>query len=309
LVGNDLTRVINVPPSIVDLQLDDNPMVSVDYLALPTDSRVDDTGADMAKKLDYVESLHTYFRMKGKYESDLLSARKKAYEKGRTRASGMKLAKAVKTKCVQCGRLVGTIFEQRDRRYIARCGSGNNPCDLKIQLFRSDHLHRETMLGSFREMLEEDKDQIISQKLDTLFGYLSEEKSAEKFKRQIKTYSLNNKTFCELQVEYDGLHANPHKREMARAKLGQIHELKNAMNAMLADYTKEGNEETLATISSIYVNEYMPEIRNLRLLHYEVMEVNETEEYTLFQRDVALVRDDMVNGEAPRVVAFRTNTV
>ena len=317
LIGNDLSRLINVPPSIVDLQLEDNPMVSVDYLALPTDSVKD----GMEQKVDYVESLREYFHLKREYEITLMAARKAAYAKGRTRPNGIRLAKAVKPKCIQCSRLVGTIFEQRDRRYIARCGSKEKPCDLKIQLFRGDHVNRERMMELFRESLDENKESIISQKLDTLFGYLSEEKSAEKFKQQIKDYSAYNKTFSELKTEYEDLHANPHKREMARAKLVQIHELKHAMKTMLAEYEKTGNEETLAVISNIYVNEYMPEIRNLRMLHYEVMEMNmyipptdlnipgkfttvRPNEYWLFQRDVALERDVIVSGEPPRVVAF-----
>jgi len=307
LAGNDLSRLTNVPPSIVDLHLDDNPMVSVDYAALPTDIPAE-TETDVSKKLDYAESLRAYFRLKRKYEENVQIARSQAYYSTRKRSLRAKRAKEAKAKCVQCGRLVGTLFEQRDRRYIARCGSSENPCDLKIQLYRGDYVHRETMLSIFRETMEQHKDKIIMQKLDTLFGYLSEDKSAEKFKKQIKEYSLDNKTFRELQAEYDELHANPHKREMARAKLVQIHELKNTMKAMLAEYDRDGNESTMEVLSNIYVNEYMPEIRNLRMLHYEIMEMNSPEEDTqqLFQRDVALERDDLVSGEAPRVVAFKT---
>jgi hypothetical protein len=77
---------------------------------------------------------------------------------------------------------------------------------------------------------------------------------------------------------------------------------------MLAEYDRDGNESTMEVLSNIYVNEYMPEIRNLRMLHYEIMEMNSPEEdmQQLFQRDVALERDDLVSGEAPRVVAFKT---
>jgi hypothetical protein len=171
--------------------------------------------------------------------------------------------------------------------------------------------------------MEEHKDSIIIQKLDTLFGYLSEYQSSEKFKKQIKEYSIDNRTLHELQTEHDELHANPHKLEMARAKLRQIHELKNTMKKMLSEYKTEGDEGILEVISNIYVNEYMPEIRNLQMLQYEIMEVNAniyvdssveeqyqkapTEEYWLFQRDVALAKDDILSGEPPRVIAYNSN--
>ena len=308
LSGNDLVRLTNVPPSIVDLQVEDNPMLSVDYAALPTDVPVE-TGPDVSRNLDYVDSLRVYFQLKRKYERDLLDARLQVYRNAGKRSVGMKRAKTVKIKCVQCARLVGTLFEQRDRRYIARCGSSDNPCDLKIQLYRGDYVNRERMLSLFRESMEDYKDSIILQKLDTLFGYLTEDKSAEKFKKQIQDYSLNNKTFRELEAEYNEIHFNPHKREMIRAKLAQIYELKNTMKKMLEEYDRDANESTMETISNIYVNEYMPELRNLRLLNYEVMEMNETDQmdYLLFQRDVALERDDIASGEKPRVVAFTSN--
>jgi hypothetical protein len=100
LSGNDLVRLTNVPPSIVDLQVEDNPMLSVDYAALPTDVPVE-TGPDVSRNLDYVDSLRVYFQLKRKYERDLLDARLQVYRNAGKRSVGMKRAKTVKIKCVQ----------------------------------------------------------------------------------------------------------------------------------------------------------------------------------------------------------------
>ena len=323
VVGNDMTRLLHVPPSMVDLVLEDNPLVSIQYVELPDINASEPANAaeTNAKDLDYLESLRTYFRMKRQYEEAVREKRREAFDRGHTRTQGTKRAKAFRPKCIHCARPVGTIFEQRDRRYIARCGNTGSPCELKIQLYRGNHTHHESILSMFRERIDEYKDSIIVQKLDTLFGYLSEDKSAEQFKKQLKEYSGDNQTYRELQQEYDDLHMNPHKREMIRAKIRQIYELKTTMKTMLAEYEKEGNEETLAVISDIYVREYLPEIRNLRLLNYEVMEMNtkvrppdphidprfqsvSPAEYWLFQKDVALTKDVIVSGEPPRVIAF-----
>jgi len=323
VVGNDMTRLLHVPPSMVDLVLEDNPLVSIEYVELPDMKASEPANAaeTNAKDVDYLESLRTYFMMKKFYEDYQVGLRREAFEKGRTRAHGMKLAKAVRPKCIRCDRPVGTIFEQRDRRYIARCGNTASPCELKIQLYRGNYTHYDSILSMFRERIDEHKDSIIVQKLDTLFGYLSENKSAEQFKKHLKEYSADTQTYRELEQEYADLHMNPHKREMIRAKIRQIYELKTAMKTMLAEYEKEGNEETLAVISDIYIREYLPEIRNLRLLNYEVMEMNKkprssdshidprfqavsADEYWLFQKDVALTKDMIVLGEPPRVIAF-----
>jgi hypothetical protein len=165
--------------------------------------------------------------------------------------------------------------------------------------------------------MESTKETIISQKLDTLFNYISEKESAEKFKKQLKEYSIDNSIYRDTLNAFNELHYSPHKRELVRNKIKQIHELKNTMKRMLDEYKKEDNLETLHTITDIYIHEYLPEIHNLRLLNYEVMEMNSIDESCiklegenvcpgkqLFQLDVALSKLEHLLGEPPRVIAF-----
>ena len=314
-IGNDMIRIQDVPASMVDLKIEDNPMVDIGYSAMPTTSNAVEDEREVQIEVDYVESLHAYFRLKQKYETDRKNLLKKTFEKGRTRKQGSKLAKEARPKCIRCHRPFGTIFESRDRRYIAVCGNKNDPCDLNIQLYRGNYSNREYMLYLFREQMEELKDKIISQKLDTLFSYISEEKSAEKFKRQLKDYSIDNNIYKDLLNEYNEIHSNPHKRELIRNKITQIYELKNAMKQMLTQYESDENAENMAVITDIYAREYLPEIHNLRLLCYEVMEMSETgrskdtddrKEMQLFQKDVSLAKMDYITGEPPRVIAYKS---
>ena len=65
----------------------------------------------------------------------------------------------------------------------------------------------------------------------------------------------------------------------------------------------------LKEIMDIYVNEYSPEIHNLRQINYEVMEMNgldeDNKEYQLFQMDAKLSQLEFSSGELPSVVYFR----
>lgn len=312
-VGNDMIRIQDLPASMVDLQIEENLMVDIGYTAIPQ-TRKETDEAEAQVELDYVESLNAYFHLKNKYDTDRKALLLKAFEKGKTKKQGQKLAKEAKPKCIRCRRPFGTIFENRERRYIAVCGNKNEPCDLNIQLYRGNHSNREYMLYLFREQMEELKDKIIAQKLDTLFSYISEEKSAEKFKRQLKEYSIDNNIYKDLLNEYNDLHYSPHKRELVRNKIRQIYELKNAMKQLLNQYETEENLEIMSTITDIYVREYLPETHNLRLLCYEVMEMVDTgkakendknKEMRLFQKDTGLSKLDYLTGEPPRVIAYK----
>jgi hypothetical protein len=85
------------------------------------------------------------------------------------------------------------------------------------------------------------------------------------------------------------------------------------MKQLLDDFQKNENLETMRTITEIYKNEYLPEIHNLRLLNYEVMEMNIIESaclkddcpmMQLYQSDATLPKLEHVSGEPSRVIAF-----
>jgi hypothetical protein len=311
--GNRMLRIQNVPASIVDLQIEENPMVEVEYSAMPESTQLETT-ENVVSKMDYLESLNEYFAMKTKYETDVQTQLRKLFARGRTRKQKQNLVKEYRHPCIKCRRPFGTIFESRDRRYIARCGNAGNPCELNVQLYRGSYELTETLLYEFQTQMEITKEDIISQKLDTLFSYLSEDKSAEKFKQELKMYSIDNNIYKELLNKHIEMHSNPHKRELIRNKIQQIYDLKNAMKQMLTDYQKDGNAEIMHTITDIYIKEYLPEIHNLRLLNYEVMEMIILEDSSskedecfirqLFQKDVALPKLEYLSGEPPRVIAF-----
>ena len=315
-VGNKMLRIRNVPPSMVDLRIEDNPMVEVDYSAMQTQEDVE-TPESIVANMDYLESLHRYFSIKTKYETETKLARLSVLRKARSRKQRLNLIREYRPKCLKCRRPFGTIFEQRDRRYIARCGNAGDPCGLNIQLYRGNHTFNDSLVYMFQSQLEITKESIISQKLDTLFSYISEEQSAEKFKNQLKEYSIDNTIYKEALNHFNEMHYSPHKRELIRNKITQIYELKHTMKRMLEEFQKEDNLETLRTITDIYIHEYLPEIHNLRLLNYEVMEMNEIDESCvriegedvcparkLFQQDVALPKLEHLSGEPPRVIAF-----
>jgi hypothetical protein len=107
-------------------------------------------------------------------------------------------------------------------------------------------------------------------------------------------------------------HHSDHKRVMIRNKTERIYEIRNTMRRMQEEYLKEESPQTLQVIAEMYVNEYLPEIHNLRLLKYGVMEMNEREEgankvkYELFQKDATIHKIELLLGEPPRVISYKT---
>jgi len=84
----------------------------------------------------------------------------------------------------------------------------------------------------------------------------------------------------------------------------------------LKEYEETENKEILKSAVYIQIKDLLPEIKNLRLLSNELMEMNydvviaggfgvlPLMNYYLFKNEVALSKNDFTFGEPPRVLQF-----
>jgi len=309
--NNKITLIENMPEGIFEFNMENTPTIefrtsSVAEVIHKTMKTNEDTDAATQSRT-YDDALREYFRLKTKYENKVYAARKKVFERAPNKRTGKLAVAAVKPQCIKCGRPVGSLFFHEKNRYVASCGDAQAPCSLNIQLFAGRIVPLSYMLYLFKEDAENMKDTIIRQKLDTLFNYVSEERSVELFKKELEAYTENSKAFKELLDSHTELYESDHKREQINKKNGEIFVLNEKIQALLAEYEKTGNREILITAMVMQVKELGPEVRNLRMLENEVTEVGEGDkegEYRLCQYPVALSKLDYSFGEPPRVIKF-----
>jgi hypothetical protein len=260
-------------------------------------------------------------RQKTKYETKAKEARNNAREKavnlGLDEKHARKMARELRPKCVNCKRPVGTIFKMREDRLLAYCGDSKDPCPLKIEIFKGRFESDDQFANYTAKSLLETKEQIICQKMDVLFNYSSEEETVTKFKDLIEEYNLFaflHKTDLETREDK---RFNVHKRELIKAKIKKIADIKTAMNAHTEEYESSGNRDELNAAMNIYIREYMPEINNLRMMKYSVMEMivtsadtdKETPIMVLNQSAASLRQLETLHGEVPKVLKFVTGAM
>jgi hypothetical protein len=315
--NNKTIRIENIPASIVDLQVEEgNPQILLDYDYLPTSSLAEDNHRAKGTEQEFVESMHDYFEMKNKYEKSAMdsriSAKISALKRGVSEKMASKIAKQFRPKCVNCKRPVGTVFKTRQDRLIAYCGDTVEPCPLRIEIFKGDFESELVLAKYVTEDLENTKEQIIRQKMDVLFDYTSEEETVAKFKDLIEDYSLYSFIHKGNVDIRDERIFNAHKRELIKAKILRLNEIKGKMNAYMDEYKETGNRDMVHSAMDVYIREYMPEVNNLRLLKYSVMEMIEPLEGTYKQNYVmklnqsvsSLRQLETLHGEIPRVLKF-----
>ena len=315
--NNRMMRIENIPASLVDLQVEDgNPNILLDYAFLPKNTASEEDTRAKGTEADFVESMADYFRLKTKYETKAQEARSNLREKALLRGLGekraRKIARELRPKCVNCKRPVGTVFKMREDRLIAYCGDTKEPCSLKIEIFKGRFESDDQFADYTAKSLLETKEKIIRQKMDVLFNYASEAETVTKFKDLIEEYNLFaflHKTDLEMREDK---RFNVHKRELIKSKMNKLADIRAAMNTHMEEYETSGNRDELNAAMGIYIQEYMPELNNLRLMKYSVMEMvvpgteTETPVKALNQSTASMRQLETLHGEVPKVLKFIT---
>jgi len=318
--NNQILEMENLPSTIVDFQYENNPNITIQYRQESVQNAADGDDGDDEKRVkqnvNYMEALDKYFKLKTNYEKKLYEKKKKVYELESNRKKRRKLLNEVKADCINCRRPVGTIFSSKQNRYTAICGDAQKPCNLNIEIFNGDFITSNIvdLVSTFtNDILSIKKNEIISDKLDTLFSYVSEKDSIDKFKKDLEEYNnYSNKTKTLLDI-YNEMHNNPYQMDLIQKKKDKIFLLSENNRRLLNEYQTTGNRELLKSALQLQVNDLLPETRNLRLLMYKHMEMNTNEKsqgvmiHSLFQKNIELSKMvEYGHGEPPRVIKFST---
>ena len=207
------------------------------------------------------------------------------------------------------------VFKQREMRYLAYCGDAVEPCNLKIELYRGDYMNRVELLLYYYEKITQAKEDIICKKMDTLFEYISESKSAAEFKKLVVDYRTMNEMFQEHLVDHNEIYFSETRKELARLKQMKLYELERSMEELLETYKTTHSPQVLKELVDAMAKEYVPEKEQLRKIRYNTMEVEEPIDgkyagiVKLVQNQTDFSKMDYLMGEAPRVLQGTKNNI
>jgi hypothetical protein len=277
--SNNKTIILkNIPTSLIDFQSENNPYIELEYEKITKERQLKHT-KEMKLKINYVESIHSYFKLKNKYETNHKTAIRQIVNKIHNKKDRKKMVGQIVKKCIQCKRPGGTTFSLLNKTYVARCNSNVSPlCKLNIKIYNGNYNNIEELVYMFKEQIDFLKDEMIIQKMDTLFNYISESESVKLFNESLKTYNEDSAIYKNFINKYNDLYNNENRQELIKRKMDNIYVLSGKINNITEQYSNEehknvNNRELLKTAMEVYINELIPEIRNLQLLKYDSMEM------------------------------------
>ena len=303
--NNKITLIENLPEGRIDINSDNNP--SIEYrTVLETVEQDNEKQAENTIQISYLESLNSYFKLKNNYESKMRSDKRKIMEKSENKRKGKKLLLSYKPQCIKCKRPVGTIFSKNNNKYTVICGDTSEPCSLNIQIYQGNKNSIENLIILFKEEVDDLRDIIIRQKLDTLFNYVTENKSVELFKKELEAYNQDSAILKKYIDMNDELFHNEHKKKLIEEKNEKIFRTIENIRKLLNEYKTTQNRELLKTAVQLQIDELLPETRIIRMMKNEIMELEEKtisnhNEYSVFKYPTSLDKLDVLIGEPYKV--------
>lgn len=302
--NNPSLTISHFPDTITDLEMENNPLLQLNKKDDDSDKSSEDTGENHA---DFMESLNTYFEMKTEYQTKIYNMRKQVFNKAKTKKAAKKMMAELKPKCINCDRPVGSLFSNEERTYSVRCGDAKNPCNLDIRIFAGEFGLLYHFLKMLQIEIQDKKQEIIKQKLDTLFNYIGEQDAIILFKKKLEEYTEVNTFLKDLTDEYTTLNFNQERKEKIQKKIEHIQSIQERFNDLIEQYKQTDNQDLLKDAMTVYVSEIKPEMDNLQIMKYEIMEINkEGNDYVMFQKDFRLAKLDFTFGSYPKVLKFRS---
>ena len=308
---NPLMTIERLPPTAsADLEYDSTPFLDISYQGDDGDSNKHSSGRDVVirkRNFNLRVCLQRYFELKQEYEEDVRRRRREAKEaalqQGMSLQEAIQVARKVQPKCVECGQSVdalkdGRAFSQEKQHYRARCGH----CEFQIDIFMGDHDSLSLLVEEFREHMEDSKQAIIEQKMQTLFGYLDKTHSVELFKMNMDTYKEVSENCKEFLAKYKHVFDNPERKTQERDMLERTLDIRAQVARLLQRYRATGDRAILRQAMSDHVHQLVPAARALQRHLYPHMWVEDG--VVLYQRRHGVQDDDIVYGESARVIHF-----
>ena len=239
----------------------------------------------------YLEVLDNYYNLKNQYDTEYKNKRTNIIKKHKKDYSKIKKdIKNIKRYCINCKKLGGTLFSNNDGVLTAQCSVEDNPCNLDIRISKGSIIDIDDFYHQTMDDIEIDKINIISTKLDLLFGLENENITFKLFDDYKTDYKNNLKIIKEIEnfntqknsVEIKRKNSkqdkdiveNIEKKIFLKSKHSELQNLIKKYRDSIYNYKKENKQSFLRDALLKYNNEILPLINNIRKVKYDEQNVN-----------------------------------
>ena len=256
---------------------------------------------------EFMEKLNEYYKLKNKYENKKQSQINTILKNDKlTMKQKQEKFRKLKTNCINCSRKVGTVFKSDSGILTAICGDNKSPCNLDIKLNRGKFLNLEEMIDVFQTGVNELKEEIITTKLDLLFGYEQEATTLTKFNKLKEEITQDLEAVMEYKTQFIEVVSNLDNKSELNTKMTIFYNKMTLIKSTIDEFNETSQIQLIKDMISTYQTELVPLLHELRELKYRYMAMEydrDTDTHTLV-RKVFTLQDMTIPFDTPSVESF-----
>jgi|LauGreSuBDMM15SN_2_FD.fasta_scaffold18265_2 hypothetical protein len=244
------------------------------------------------------EAINKFYKLKNEYENSLSKEKNNLKNNANLSLKERRSEfRKLKRKCISCNRAVGTIFASKHdadadtRKLIALCGDKTSPCNLDINI----NVGNVYLITDFLKMDEEDirdnKNKVIREKNDLLFGYLTTEEALAKFEKVKEQINEINSSYEVTMSLYNDIVDNNKKQEKIKTFQTECFVIIDNIKKTIQEFIKTNNTQYTLDVVDIYKNQLIPKLEELNKLKYAIRMIDYDEDkniYTLQQKEYSI---------------------
>ena len=261
---------------------------------------------------NFKEAINEYFKLKNKYQTAIQNdANKITRDKKLTKREKKTAFQSLKAKCINCQRPVGTLFstkfdKEKDYRILsAFCGDIVNPCDLRIVINAGRGI--ESYLDIIMDVekdIQKYKNNLIQDKNNLLFGYITTEEALANFEFLKKEISELTNSYSFHLSEFNDITDNKQEKEILNKNQETAYLLIDEIKETIAKFNENKEISFVNDSVEIYVNQLQPLLTKIRNSKYMSSRVElEDHIYHLIQEKFTLQDIESAN-VLPEVLEF-----
>lgn len=230
------------------------------------------------------EAIQEYYKLKTTYEDKQQRAKRKILQDESLDKKSKRIALSkLKNKCVNCGKLGGTLFVEKNNTLRALC-EAETKCDLNMNIYRGSYSPFFPLYNKLNKESESIRTNIVKTKLDLLFSYTTEETAILQFQEYRKEFNTIEEELNRLHSIYISIIKNMRNKNAITESTKNMDLILNRISLMLQEYKETHDSMIMYNIIQEYINELLPEAKLLRENMYAQNEVEKEEDkYLLYQ--------------------------
>ena len=259
--------------------------------------------------IDFNNALSKYYKLKHDYQKSINKQVKELYNNDSlTNQEKHKKFLETKKKCIKCGKTGGSIFTETSNLLTAKCGNVETPCKLDIQIEKATYNNLIDILKSEGYQVNTYKNNIITTKLNYMFGFKDQAKTLQIFEelktnlvKIVKSYQENTQKYITTIYNINNLE--------------KINELQQRLDTnvvsfkdLVENFNKEGDIQYIKDAVELYVNTLTIMNKELNKLKYKFQEVykdNDNNINYLIQKTYTLSELQVIKpGTENKIIAF-----